>query len=590
MSSLGRTGSTLPPRLDNNVKADTVLPPLPVVRADAEKWRRLGAGSFTEDEFKNHRSWLENMVQGWNASQAGTNSTSELSSKPDIPDAVVAYCAWWTEVPNLFQFCIFVHPSDLPDGITDEYVWVQRTMIRMYDESTPETRLECHFTRELETAEDSLLRTMHYRKNLIQCLMSPDTERYEEGFEQLTHYMGEQVEVLKWTYVPYVNAPWRHLPSLYAEYGAARVFTNRLDQETKTVLQNVLDAVGDPTTFDTSQLEWTTISARINMVLVLHVLGQEPEKERQLTEQAVTYIRRHPHLKDRLVRYLRRPDLPPHPVLVALGEDWFEDRSLTAREERRRYRKCAHCDLGEPVKTLSKCTGCQIVMYCSRDCQRAAWRGHRDICRKNMETRDSARNMIDQGLMSSTTLNNLTALSSWLSSSYYPNTEALIHALRLQQDLNRASAYIIFRLVSYVDNLRPRSDPRDHFRVDQLGVFKITDILEDVQHHERLESQEAARRSLDEHPRGLRKGKVYVLTYTFVVTGNVIGTYKCRAIGFSEDTVRRTPYDPAWREKVNRVGRPPQPFPSQSGAQDAEFDDQDPVARLASYLNAANIA
>ena len=39
---------------------------------------------------------------------------------------------------------------------------------------------------------------------------------------------------------------------------------------------------------------------------------------------------------------------------------------------------CAHCERHEP--TLSSCSRCGLVKYCSRDCQRAHWKEHRPLC------------------------------------------------------------------------------------------------------------------------------------------------------------------------------------------------------------------
>ena len=39
---------------------------------------------------------------------------------------------------------------------------------------------------------------------------------------------------------------------------------------------------------------------------------------------------------------------------------------------------CAHCERHEP--TLSSCSRCGLVKYCSRDCQRAHWKEHKPLC------------------------------------------------------------------------------------------------------------------------------------------------------------------------------------------------------------------
>ncbi|OJT12247.1 hypothetical protein TRAPUB_11206 [Trametes pubescens] len=48
--------------------------------------------------------------------------------------------------------------------------------------------------------------------------------------------------------------------------------------------------------------------------------------------------------------------------------------------------RCAHCKKRErelPADTkLKRCAGCSIIMYCSRECQKAAWPRHRYSCHR----------------------------------------------------------------------------------------------------------------------------------------------------------------------------------------------------------------
>lgn len=47
------------------------------------------------------------------------------------------------------------------------------------------------------------------------------------------------------------------------------------------------------------------------------------------------------------------------------------------REEDKQEQICACCK--EPAST--RCTGCRLVFYCDRECQRKDWKSHKDICR-----------------------------------------------------------------------------------------------------------------------------------------------------------------------------------------------------------------
>lgn len=69
---------------------------------------------------------------------------------------------------------------------------------------------------------------------------------------------------------------------MYAHYSQVRVVTNRLDHETKDVLEKVLGVIEDPSVKKDATLGWhCLVLARINLALVLHTLGIEPERTQQ---------------------------------------------------------------------------------------------------------------------------------------------------------------------------------------------------------------------------------------------------------------------------------------------------------------------
>lgn len=43
--------------------------------------------------------------------------------------------------------------------------------------------------------------------------------------------------------------------------------------------------------------------------------------------------------------------------------------------------QCAHCAFGLSVGSAMQCASCRSVRYCGRDCQKAAWKGHRKECK-----------------------------------------------------------------------------------------------------------------------------------------------------------------------------------------------------------------
>ncbi|KAI0328258.1 hypothetical protein GY45DRAFT_1014517 [Cubamyces sp. BRFM 1775] len=54
-----------------------------------------------------------------------------------------------------------------------------------------------------------------------------------------------------------------------------------------------------------------------------------------------------------------------------------------------RMRKCNHCFVTGEEKKLFYCSQCKSQMYCSRECQKTDWKGHKSACKNNsmLETR-----------------------------------------------------------------------------------------------------------------------------------------------------------------------------------------------------------
>jgi hypothetical protein len=68
----------------------------------------------------------------------------------------------------------------------------------------------------------------------------------------------------------------------------------------------------------------------------------------------------------------------------------------------------------------------------------------------------------------------------WRTAPHECNDELLIHALDLHRDKHRGWTHIVVKHVEHVPNARR---PRDHFRILQCGVFRISNIgpeLEDI--------------------------------------------------------------------------------------------------------------
>lgn len=52
------------------------------------------------------------------------------------------------------------------------------------------------------------------------------------------------------------------------------------------------------------------------------------------------------------------------------------------REELLTTRECMGCRNRVPKELLKKCSACKTVRYCSKECQKKAWRTHKPTCKK----------------------------------------------------------------------------------------------------------------------------------------------------------------------------------------------------------------
>lgn len=53
---------------------------------------------------------------------------------------------------------------------------------------------------------------------------------------------------------------------------------------------------------------------------------------------------------------------------------------------------CAACQKREPFDgdEFSSCAGCQVSVYCSRECQKAHWKDHKEFCQANRCTEENS--------------------------------------------------------------------------------------------------------------------------------------------------------------------------------------------------------
>jgi len=60
----------------------------------------------------------------------------------------------------------------------------------------------------------------------------------------------------------------------------------------------------------------------------------------------------------------------------------LDDTYKEAKEHEPKVGICDHCNERVQSKSLSICSGCKMVQYCSRECQRSAWPNHKAKCKQ----------------------------------------------------------------------------------------------------------------------------------------------------------------------------------------------------------------
>ncbi|KAJ3551265.1 hypothetical protein NM688_g4803 [Phlebia brevispora] len=154
------------------------------------------------------------------------------------------------------------------------------------------------------------------------------------------------------------------------------------------------------------------------------------------------------------------------------------------------------------------------------------------------------------------------------------NTKVLAQALSLHRDPSRGRTHIVIRQVEYVPTTSSgkEKDIRDRFNVIRASVFRIADVLGDIETALNLNKGEGREyidgmlAELDSLEAPGELVPIFDLTL-----GEDIEAWLGN-IGMRGDALRTLEHDPDWRKRFNKNGPPAEPLKLASGAQDAEFD------------------
>ena len=82
------------------------------------------------------------------------------------------------------------------------------------------------------------------------------------------------------------------------------------------------------------------------------------------------------------------PQMKPNPPTMKETGKTLEERLHELDPDEPAAENCTQC--GGAAKKLKACSACMSVAYCSRDCQKAAWRAHKQVCSALKHERVSA--------------------------------------------------------------------------------------------------------------------------------------------------------------------------------------------------------
>ncbi|PPQ91624.1 hypothetical protein CVT25_012805 [Psilocybe cyanescens] len=123
------------------------------------------------------------------------------------------------------------------------------------------------------------------------------------------------------------------------------------------------------------------------------------------------------------------------------------------RKELTTCQNCGKSRLEEGV-TLSKCSGCKIALYCSKDCQRAGWPVHKTTCKLNQRSQTMAAALAAQSPAAAAQGDVFKALRAFCSKHRPSIAEYGIRALDLPLDPTRSLREVVLIKVKSVPNAK----------------------------------------------------------------------------------------------------------------------------------------
>ncbi|KAK7035534.1 hypothetical protein VNI00_011827 [Paramarasmius palmivorus] len=483
--------------------------------------------------------------------------------------------AYHIMLPKLHVFSYFCHEQDVPDDLLFLCMWALQHKLSALLEA-PDKQLR----RMLEGPSGKIVsgaKTFmegQTRAKLINHLISSRINRPEEAISHIEACMKLDEKTK-----PEPNDSFLRNPMMYILYGSVLTCMKTRDSEAQVVLEKVLRDIDK---VEENNVKLIFIQAKLHLSRVLRRTGNvtaASEHESYL----INWFRKNPQrIEENTLRDWFRNDTDNDPILQGLGGMvWLENRKPTFKTLDRRSRVCYNCGKREtPTLKLARCGKCQYTYYCSRKCQVENHPYHKIGCAERAAdikraealktlAPDDSKCIEDWGRYKSSGVDEVT----------------IYHALGLKFDLNRGKTHIMFKRVIYIPD--GGKDILDRFRVIQAGVFKVSDVIKEmdgIMGYNPGETREAMDEMIDEFNHGPGKSGKSISFFTLYITDDTRMKGYLSIGGVSIKFVKGMRYDPDWRKLMNRSKFPAEPLLLRSGVQDAEHD-YTPGERMAPETN-----
>ncbi|KAL0568741.1 hypothetical protein V5O48_013241 [Marasmius crinis-equi] len=468
-------------------------------------------------------------------------------------------------LPKLFVFSYFCHEEDVPEDLQLLCLWALQQRVIGVEKGTDK-----QLRRILESPQGKVLpgakRFMEgqSRIKIISCLLSPQINRPEEAIPHIEACM--KLESSDETSEALPDDVFLRNPHSYVLYGTILARTKTRNAEAKTVLERVLKDIDKVT--DGSKMMF--IQAKLYLSRVLRGLG-EVEAAKKHETYLITWFKKNPRrMPEGLLRQWFETESDADPVFRGLGgTSWLAERKPTFKNLDRQSRLCYNCGLREsPATKLMRCAKCQYTYYCSRKCQVENHPYHKVGCAERAAELKRAE------ALKAVAPDDAKCVEDW---SHYRNSGfdnfPSYHALGLMHDINRGKTHIIVKYVEHVP--QGGKEVLDRFRVVAAGVFRIKDVLRDIEGllgYNKGEAEEVLEELLEEFNNGPGKGgKAHPFFNLLTTDDNRMPSYLCVG-GVTLKKLRETKYNPDWRKLLNRKPCTVEQLLLRSGVKDAERD------------------